>query len=483
MGKRNSSRYFLIFVLGVSLLAGCKKIQQQNDGKSDNPQATTFEQVQVQDNRKLENLQKELDSNYQEVDAAVKAFSQEVTGKSRASQVGLRSSQVNKKLEELSELINKKMFTSQPPEEIKTKIGEINILIESLRQKVIKPTQKGWNKRTLLEIQRNLGQVPITESNKNLKSQIDKFLKSNLTQLDHQIKDLKLSVSQQPTNLALQPALVTSDRLHVARLGEGVVSQSASSLGNITQTRLPNNSDDKAVTLSYIAILLSGCSVVVSTYALLTRNSAKAPANRTRANRNRVTQISVNQSAESEILQDHFVTHTELEKVLAEWKRQMTHGQITENQDEHNLPRFATERNPTQISQRYRISQESPDIKKLVERYNTDPGSLSHNAIEVSAREDSITQRRLGLQQAIVLERVGRGKGNYWVLTGKDFNYLVPKKSIKINEFNYETVEALFVCNNYQPGYTHFQLCKPGKVMPISQGETWQLSEQGQLQF
>ena len=60
---------------------------------------------------------------------------------------------------------------------------------------------------------------------------------------------------------------------------------------------------------------------------------------------------------------------------------------------------------------------------------------------------------------------------------------MVPKNNIRINPYNLNTVEHLFECQGYQPGYSGFQLIKPARVSAISRGETWQVVERGVLQF
>ncbi|MEA5572379.1 hypothetical protein [Calothrix sp. UHCC 0171] len=120
---------------------------------------------------------------------------------------------------------------------------------------------------------------------------------------------------------------------------------------------------------------------------------------------------------------------------------------------------------------------------RVVEIYNTNSKLLSKNAIEVSETPGSINQRRLGVTQAVILERVAKGKGNYWVISEQGFSELVPKANLKINEFNYETVANIFNCHNYQQGYsTNFSLLETAKVVSINQ-DNWQLQQKGDLRF
>ncbi|MFM7370459.1 MAG: hypothetical protein ACKO2Z_22270, partial [Sphaerospermopsis kisseleviana] len=63
-----------------------------------------------------------------------------------------------------------------------------------------------------------------------------------------------------------------------------------------------------------------------------------------------------------------------------------------------------------------------------------------------------------------------------------NYEYLVPKGNIKINEYNYETISSCFECIGYHPSSSSsFTLLKPATVSSI--GQHWQLVEPGKLQF
>ncbi|MEG3845351.1 hypothetical protein QT971_05335 [Microcoleus sp. herbarium19] len=126
-----------------------------------------------------------------------------------------------------------------------------------------------------------------------------------------------------------------------------------------------------------------------------------------------------------------------------------------------------------------------PNLKEeeLASSYNEDPKKFStqNNVEVVSETEDSINQRRLGTSKAILTKD---RRGNYWILTGNGCEYMVPKDNFKINEYNYNTVQALFECLNYQASITSdFQLVRPAKVSFITGLDKWQLEDRGILQF
>jgi hypothetical protein len=125
-----------------------------------------------------------------------------------------------------------------------------------------------------------------------------------------------------------------------------------------------------------------------------------------------------------------------------------------------------------------------PPIINLVNIYNNNSKSLSSNILEVSETCQSIDNRRLGYNQPVALEKVSRNKGIAWVINIDGSDYLVPKPKLKINEYNYETIESLFICHGYESGVSYeFILIKPAKLLAQEKGERWELSEKGELRF
>ncbi|MDJ0581743.1 hypothetical protein [Crocosphaera sp.] len=104
------------------------------------------------------------------------------------------------------------------------------------------------------------------------------------------------------------------------------------------------------------------------------------------------------------------------------------------------------------------------------------------NGITVSETEQSESDRRLGKSKIVVLEP--KRRGNYLVYKDSGYECLVPSKNLKVNKYNYKTIEALFECNNYNPNHSNdFQVVQPAILNSISSGETWELQQRGILQF
>lgn len=119
---------------------------------------------------------------------------------------------------------------------------------------------------------------------------------------------------------------------------------------------------------------------------------------------------------------------------------------------------------------------------RLVQEYNENLDSLSQRASEVSETEKSISDRRMSSSSSITFEK--KRRGNYLIVKEGDYEYLVPSSNLRINEHNYKTVDALFECRGFQPGYSEkFNLFKPAKVSSGSEAETWKLDEPGIIQF
>ncbi|PSB04291.1 hypothetical protein C7B64_04790 [Merismopedia glauca CCAP 1448/3] len=84
-----------------------------------------------------------------------------------------------------------------------------------------------------------------------------------------------------------------------------------------------------------------------------------------------------------------------------------------------------------------------------------------------------------GNQLAILENKRG---GSYWIIKEDSIDYMLPKQNLKINEYNYSTVEVLFECRNYDANYSDYKLVKPARVQMVS-GGTWQLQERGIIEF
>ncbi|MEG3845353.1 hypothetical protein [Microcoleus sp. herbarium19] len=141
---------------------------------------------------------------------------------------------------------------------------------------------------------------------------------------------------------------------------------------------------------------------------------------------------------------------------------------------DQNIPKIITLSQPTTTTEIQLSLQEA----QLVAAYNHNLNLLSKKTVEVSETEESMSQGG----QLVTLESTRRG--NYWIITAGEFNYLVPSPKLRINAHNYKTLEKLFDCCGYQPGKSNeILLLKSAKVSVMSIGQKWGLVERGLLYF
>jgi hypothetical protein len=122
-------------------------------------------------------------------------------------------------------------------------------------------------------------------------------------------------------------------------------------------------------------------------------------------------------------------------------------------------------------------------LDRLVQTYQVNPKSLQPFA-KVTEAPESIDQRRSNpwLKPNLV------ESSNFDFLVIQDPEnasqyWLFPKNGLRVNQYAYETVEALFDCHNYQNQPSSFQVQKPASVTHNPASSSWQLAEKGELQF
>ncbi|WP_009634034.1 hypothetical protein [Synechocystis sp. PCC 7509] len=151
--------------------------------------------------------------------------------------------------------------------------------------------------------------------------------------------------------------------------------------------------------------------------------------------------------------------------------------EILEKDDEKNITISSVEdkNNPPPQSLAY---------TELLNIYNTNPKLLEKKAIKVLETTNSINRKRAGISQRIVLEKAT--KCNYWVVydnTDKSC-WLFFKNNMRISEYRYKDIQALFECYGYQPDYLSFKLVKPAKLISLATEEQkWIAEELGILEF
>ncbi len=125
-----------------------------------------------------------------------------------------------------------------------------------------------------------------------------------------------------------------------------------------------------------------------------------------------------------------------------------------------------------------------PLYGELLDIYNNNPKLLEKNAIKVLETANSINRKRARVSQRIVLEKAT--KSNYWVMydhTDKNC-WLFFKNNMRISEYRYQDIQALFECYDYQTDYSSFKLVKPAKLISLATEEQkWIVEELGIIKF
>ena len=197
-----------------------------------------------------------------------------------------------------------------------------------------------------------------------------------------------------------------------------------------------------------------------------------------RANR----KLNSSASSSSESNQAQIPTTSELQQIKQD--RSRLEYQLNQTNDElesikSQITQLITEKQAETTKEKSYLSWE---LFNLINQYNYNSAAILSRAIEVYETEESYQNRSTRNSQTVVLEKSSRG--NYWLITEGKCNYLFPKSKIKITEFNYQTVRALFECHEYKVGESqNFQLLKPAEVLAMARGEKWQLVDRGVLLF
>ncbi len=142
--------------------------------------------------------------------------------------------------------------------------------------------------------------------------------------------------------------------------------------------------------------------------------------------------------------------------------------------------------NPDYAASVPNYAQSSPTAKtdwdSIVQNFNSTPQLLESQIVEsISETEESVNNRRGNSKASVFLKSASNY--SYWIFAGDDRSYwLTPKADLKINPVNFDTFQALFESQDYQPGCKVY-LVKPAKVAQNSLSGSWELLEKGQVQF
>jgi hypothetical protein len=123
------------------------------------------------------------------------------------------------------------------------------------------------------------------------------------------------------------------------------------------------------------------------------------------------------------------------------------------------------------------------ELSPWLNAYNDKPDFFADYAIDVIISKDSFNQHSQDPNQPVILEKVGKYKGMFWILEPTRIDQcLVPKGNLKVDVDNLPLIQALFECLDYYPENCKFTLIKPALIAPIKANQ-WRLTELGIIHF
>jgi hypothetical protein len=126
---------------------------------------------------------------------------------------------------------------------------------------------------------------------------------------------------------------------------------------------------------------------------------------------------------------------------------------------------------------------DNSEEEALCEEYNkieSIPNSLQKRSHIVSVNNETFARLQDGDESNVVF-RI-EIKGDYLIVPGEEYHYLLPNKEKRIIHYRYSTVKAIYECNDYSEKYQDFWLDTPALVSEESIG-CWKLVRKGILEF
>ncbi|MGK7874392.1 MAG: hypothetical protein AB4426_14085 [Xenococcaceae cyanobacterium] len=471
MARVNILKSLLILTIMLVFSGGCQ-IQNGIVSRRHEADYITTAQKQVKSSQELAHSLNELDTSYKQFKTSLEKFlvALEKIANEEISQKDVNFKTPNEKLAQLSQAIDKFQKNLQTANrQLQMAVGvipsEIDNTIQSI-EKVIQPLSNGLSIKTVYPAEESLAEesLPIIidgSFDRETQQAIDVFLNQKIQDLEYQIYRLTQELQKQGIEITIDSI---KDSILLIVFIVSIIAIAA---------------------IFTLVLYLDKKLNLVRRFSKNTNKKKKKANNLTKL----FEQISLDEI--HKIIEEEYQNiNLNQNEIISSLKLAIEHSlkEILNKSNLRELPAISLS-----LKDQLQKSVNKPPIKRkhktlitpydeLVDTYNTNPNTLSKNAIKVSETEESINQHNRGGRQATALGK--DSKGNYWILTVKNFKYLVPKYNIKINKYNCKPIQALFICFGYQPEYSKkFKLLKPAVVSPGDQEEQWELKEQGVLQF
>lgn len=430
--------------------------------------------------------QKSMNQAFEDLKNAMKSFNDDlktVINDKKGSLENINSQNILEKLDNLQQQIKSLSNNSQLP----TIVNDINSTITDI-DKILKPLRDGFsNKGNITQIQKELGffqkrNIPdryYGTFGKTTQEELEIFTNNKLEELEKQIKSLNSAVNTQ--GVTAKNPIISSTKNTINKVkNDGVnINDVNSSLNKLTIT---------VIILGFISLGL----ILFCIYRIITlveeqrRLRGLLPPHQTNQ---KFIDIDNFQVELNEVYRRLNNFDERLKQIERNYQNQNYQTQNYQNSSfiSSNVTPISRNTQPIEpvTSNSYQAAKNTPTYLantniQLVSTYNISPRALSEQATTVSESEYTAEQRRLGRNISPLLECHSRG--NYWIITEGNNEYLVPKANMKINEHNYLTISTFFNCLGYNHNSpNNFTLIKPAKVS--KRGEEWELIEVGELQF
>jgi hypothetical protein len=508
MNKSSYIKLFLTLALSLNLLGGCKflpKSQPQNNtGTTEqaNPVNPPQKPNQEQLKKRVEEIDEAYTTYFESQKKFIESFNQQPIPKTVNTQdVSEKLSQLNEAITQLKNEI--KPLQTTESNETSAIISDIEKLIENLSDQVISPLKNGLTELVVGEVQVSLGILQKEATSADGKGRfgeqtslgVEKFLtekSQNITEKISRLKEAINSTSSTTSTTSISPGDSSSDFLRLEQ----------------EFNRFKREANERAKQQDSRIFFWIGSQLITTVLFIFLliiwlRHNKKPRRN----HQNQITSGVSSQESEDQVIdryQELEVKYKCLENQLKQleqyYQNFLTQYIITPSQSTEDKV-ISDLYHPSQTlrhssPQRTRDYQESPLNKpqsaltntnlssiesQLIQEYNSNHKALLKKVIEVNVREDSLNKNRMGSNQPIALEPTRNG--SYWVAQSGGVGYLIPKYKLKINQYNFETIQYIFECEGYSSNSQGFKLLKPAQVYSSDGGKKWQVSQLGILQF
>jgi hypothetical protein len=475
MLKINYIKYISVSLL-LSLMVGCQR--PPLNSKNNNTTVQSIPSPIIQQKSDDWNL---VLSAYSEFKKSIDKFNSDlqkvIDGKLEREELDFTNA--NKKLIPLKQALAK--INNQDSSK---SIDDINKTITDI-ENVIKPLEKGLNSsdvtkvQEIIKLQATQNTSPNGKFGNKTQIQLQKFLTDKNEILDEQFDKIKQLIKNQQK--AVNTQIITNPN------SQSLANNNPTTQDEIIISKSELDNIYKRLNLT-VSVTISGFIILGGLFAwlLYKLNMAETKQNTHNSSNNQTKLGGIENYIEGEFTQiEQYLGNldTRLKKLEIFSQNPQSPSLSTytpKNNQSFNPPVNTAINNPKPQAGNVSPVQISNTETQIVAVYNNKPRSLSENAITVAESDYTVEQRRMGRTVAPILEQ--NQLGNYWIIQEGNNEYLVPKGSIKINEYNYETISSCFECLGYNPNYSsNFTLLKPAIVSFI--GKNWQLIESGKLQF